>query len=122
MSTGTTPRGFPFPNGDDRVSNGDNMIRALAEKIDAILPASAAGVASMPAAAAGALSTLVIAFPVGRFSAAPSVVMTPINNYGASPVSWHVSAITAANFTANLLRNGAALGAGPALNWVAVAI
>lgn len=121
MTTGLTPKGYPYPNGDDRVSNGDNVIKALAEKIDATVPSGAAGVANMPAAAAGVVSTLVVNFPAGRFTTAPSVVMTPINNYGANPVSWYVTATTAASFTANLLRNGAALGAGPALNWIAVA-
>lgn len=77
MSTDTTPNGFPYPNGDDRVSNGDNMIKALAEAVDARLPARAAArlVAPTPVPANGTVNGT-WTFPVGRFTVAPIVQMT----------------------------------------------
>ena len=39
MSTGSTPRlGLVYPNGDDPVSNGDNLIKGIAEKLDPLVP------------------------------------------------------------------------------------
>jgi len=35
--SGTTTRGLPYPTGDDKVAEGDNAIRALAESIDALI-------------------------------------------------------------------------------------
>lgn len=34
MSTGTTTKGLPYPNGDDPVSQGDDRIKALAQALD----------------------------------------------------------------------------------------
>lgn len=70
----TTARGYPYPLGTDRVADGDDSIRALAEKVDTALGAMAAGTASINHVSTGFASTT-ITFPVGRFTAPPTSVL-----------------------------------------------
>ena len=40
----TTPNGYPWPNGTEPVRDGDNAIKALAEKVDPRLPLGMTGI------------------------------------------------------------------------------
>ncbi len=70
-----TAKGYPYPVGTDRVMDGDDAIKALATAVDTISGASASGIVNVvlnnQATAAAAVT-----FPVGRFTAIPSVVAT----------------------------------------------
>ena len=73
----TTPRGYPYPLGSDRVMDGDDSIHDLATAIDTRLGAMAAGAGVLPAPGALNVPTsLAITFPAGRFTVAPIVVAT----------------------------------------------
>jgi len=71
----TTAKGFPYPVGTDRVMDGDDAIKALAEKVDTAVGVAAAGsfTSSVPTALNTPVSTAVT-FPAGRFTVAPQVM------------------------------------------------
>lgn len=114
-----TARGFPYPVGTDRVMDGDNAIRALAEKVDTDTGRpTAAGAVSVATAAVNVPVTTLVTFPAGRFTAAPAVSATPVTT---APQVFTVSiggsvTTTSVPITAN--RNTA--GGGVSVNWVAV--
>lgn len=68
---GTTPGGLPYPEGTDRVMDGDDAIRALAEK----LGATAAGQATVVLNNAPS-GSVAVTFPAGRFTSPPVVNAT----------------------------------------------
>jgi hypothetical protein len=72
-----TSNGYPYPLGTDRVMDGDDSIKALAEAADDKAGISAGGKAACPAPPALNTATNVsVTFPAGRFSAPPCVVCT----------------------------------------------
>lgn len=80
MSANTTRANLPYPVGTDRVMDGDDAIRGLAERLDG----SAAGPVSVPYSEAGGTAsfgmtaatnaTVAVTYPAGRFSVSPLVV------------------------------------------------
>lgn len=107
---------MPYPQGTAKVADLGLFLQAIAE----LAPRSAAGIATVPAAASGVLSSLAVVFPVGRFTVAPVVLIIPGGAFAVtSPIYTWPTAVTAAGFTANATRNGAALPA-YACNWIAV--
>jgi hypothetical protein len=99
MATLTTTRlGIPFPDGTERVMDGDNAMGAIATKVDSLGLgfAMAAGITTINmGGTAGA--TLAVTFPVGRFTQPPvgsAVVAAGSANYFAS-----IASVTAAGFT-----------------------
>ena len=75
---GTTPKGYPYPEPNDPVGQGDDVIKALAQAVDDKVGASAAGTATISLAAASA-GSVAVTFPAGRFSAAPAVTASANN-------------------------------------------
>jgi hypothetical protein len=76
-----TTHGYPYPVGTDRVADGDDAIKALAEAIDPRLGFGlAAGSVALPITAASTPVSVSVTFPVGRFSVAPYVVASNISN------------------------------------------
>lgn len=75
--TSTTPSfAIPYPDPTDPVANGDDTIKALAERLDKLLPFRYDQVVTIPSGTAVGVATL----NFGRtYSAAPSVVATPCN-------------------------------------------
>ena len=76
-----TAKGYPYPVGTDRVMDGDNDIRALAEKVDtrAGVMVSGTAVTGVP----GSLNTgvsVAVTFPAGLFTATPAVVVTGLGS------------------------------------------
>ena len=76
MSTATTPKGYIKPNGDDPITNGDNVIATLADQVDANLGRSATGSVVIPITVIGTAGSVVVTFPAGRFTAGPIVTVT----------------------------------------------
>lgn len=75
---GSTAKGFPYPEPTDPVANTDLAIKALAQFLqDNNVKTIHAGSVVIPLAAAAAGSAAV-ALPVGKFSAAPIVLLTVI--------------------------------------------
>lgn len=83
MSANTT-RGWPYPVGTDRVADGDDAIRALAEKADARVGYGACGGSVvLPITAVNTTATVAVTFPVGMFPSNPVVQLT--NNVAGAP-------------------------------------
>lgn len=75
MTTLTTPKlAIPYPDGAERVMDGDNAMGAIATKIDGLgLPfAIAAGVVAITLSNAAG-GSIAVTFPVGRFTSNPVV-------------------------------------------------
>lgn len=77
MSPGATSHGYPYPLGTDRVADGDEAIRDLAQAIDTKLGVVAGGTVTIPIVAAGTNYNVVVTYPAGRFVDVPSVFVTP---------------------------------------------
>lgn len=93
-----TPKGWPYPIGTDRVADGDDAMRAIAEKADAVVPmAQAAGFVAVNVAAS-VQGTAAVTFPVGRFTQSPIVVVSCSSHstYLAAGTSAAVGGFTAA--------------------------
>lgn len=73
-----TTNGYPYPVGTDRVMDGDDAIKALAQAADTKAGVMAAGSAVVTIANGASFGTLAVTFPAGRFSAVP-VVVSDIN-------------------------------------------
>lgn len=115
-----TASGYPYPTGTDRVMDGDDAIKALAEAVEARLRVSAAGLVVVNVNAAINGSTAVT-FPVGRFSAAPAVAATvhtsPGNYYAGT------TAVTATGTTVFAThRDGTSGTIAINASWIATAV
>lgn len=79
MSPSTTPHGYPYPLGTDRLTDGDESIRDLALAVDGRLGVIAGGTVNVPIVAAGNAVTVAVTYPAGRFTALPSLSVTPLS-------------------------------------------
>lgn len=75
----TTRLGLPYPDGNDRLRDGDNRIGDLARKLDDLnqvgIPfAMAAGVATVAVGGSVEFASVAVTFPSGRFTHPPVVV------------------------------------------------
>lgn len=117
-----TAKGYPYPLGTDRLMDGDDAIKALAEAIDARIGVVAAGSVSVPVSSGSATGTVAVTFPVGRFTAVPLVTGT----YQGSNIAWSLvnyTGVTTSGFTAGVShRDGTASGTSTAFtqSWHAI--
>jgi hypothetical protein len=73
---GVTAKGLPYPESSDPVYQGADAIKALAQKLDAMVPAAmAAGANTVTYGAAASSASVVVTFPAGRFTQPPLVAM-----------------------------------------------
>lgn len=106
----TTPKGFPYPLGTDRVMDGDDAIRNLATAVDGSVGAHAAGTVSITTPSADTGATTAVTFPVGRFTTAPRVFMQQTSGLPQSNAQYstfYPGGITTAGFTASSRRYNA---------------
>lgn len=96
MPSQTPVFALPYPLGTDPVADGDDAIKALAERIEALHVASRQ-VATSAFFPVGTTSQ-VVTFPAGRFSAAPAVVATPTAGANVAMVT-NVGGVTATGCT-----------------------
>src|SRR5262245_3746001 len=118
--TATTPKGFPYPLGTDRVMDGDDAIKALATAVDTKLGLAASGTATVNTVG-GQTVSVPITFPAGLFTAPPNVTATiGFSGFGTMTVVMApaVTAITATGFTLSLARTGTGSGGVPVC-WIA---
>lgn len=76
----TTPKGYPYPVGTDRVRDGDDVIHALADKLDATVPYAMAAGSTAIAVTNAPSGTTTVTFPAGRFTQPPLVVATVVGS------------------------------------------
>lgn len=118
----TTPKGYPYPLGTDRVMDGDDAIHSLATAVETLAGVACAGNATLPAPSAiNVPTTLAVTFPVGRFTAVPWVIGSP---QGGSPQAFAPMS-TAAVTTAGVTLYGARVSGSMAtivMSWLAIQI
>src|SRR5262245_8593149 len=92
----TTTKGFPYPVGTDRVMDGDDAIKALAEAVDSKIGVLAAGTATIPITTANSTATVTITFSP-PLPSAPRAVLMSIGNMvnGPGAISMWTSTTTA---------------------------
>ena len=117
----TTAKGYPYPLGTDRLNDGDDAIKALAQFTETQAGQGAAGIVSVPVASGAAVGSAAVTFPVGRFSSAP-VVQTTINAANTGWLPWGVYNLTTSGCTVQVAhRDGTASGSNTSFNvmWLA---
>ena len=77
----TTAHGYPYPLGTDRVMDGDNVMQALAEKVEARLRGGTWSGYYVITAATNARGSVNVTFPVGTFTAVPNVTANCLNEF-----------------------------------------
>lgn len=121
MGTLTTPKfAIPWPDGTERVMDGDNAMGAIANKVDGlgIAFAHAAGTVSIVATTVASASAAVT-FPVGRFTQVPLVLVSIATN----TANWFCASApaTTAGFTAWILQRDGTTATGTVpVNWHAL--
>lgn len=103
----TTTLGFPYPTPGDKLEQGDDIIKALAQYLNDKVGLVKSGQDSITPSAANTTTSKVIVFPVAFPAGAPlpAVVVTP-NGTVAAPgtLSMWVSAVALDRFTVNVQR------------------
>jgi hypothetical protein len=97
----TTPKGYPYPVGTDLVKDGDNAIQSLATVVDTQLPARVWVGFTQVNVSGTSSATIVVTFPVGRFTQTPRVFATVA---GTSVWFPYVMAVTATSVTVGCRR------------------
>lgn len=112
----TTTLGYPYPVGTDRLMDGDDAIKALAEKVDSSLGVTAAGTTNV-STTNSATGTTVVTLPAGRFATGPRIACNIRDSttfiIGTGPVS-------ASSFTVTIRHyQGTLTTATVAVEWIA---
>lgn len=117
---GATAKGYPYPDPADPVANTDLAIKALAAFLEANgFKAMHAGTQVVNFAASTTANTGTVAFPVGKFTATPTIVA--VCGTGTTQYLAVVTGVTAASFTATARRIDATnVTAAVNIFWVAV--
>jgi hypothetical protein len=79
-----TTKGYPYPVGTDRLMDGDDAIKALAEAVNTKAGTLTAGILTVPVTVNGTNYQVAVTFPVGRFVNPPRVVCSTV---GTSPAN-----------------------------------
>lgn len=106
-----TAKGWPYPIGTDRVADGDNAIKAVADRLELRLGSGiAAGSVSIPCPTVGTAGTVTVTFPAGYFTVAPYVLTNAVSGVGAQQLQSAIASfVTVTGFTAAACRtNGTA--------------
>lgn len=112
--TSTTAKGYPYPNGNDPVRNGENAMEALARAVDK--RQSVAGTTAAAALNAAASATVAVTFPVGSFTVAPIVVASATT----ARVTCGPGLATASGFSCGVGNWSPANAGAYSLQWAAV--
>src|SRR4029453_9056692 len=107
----TTPKGYPYPVGTDRVMDGDNVMQSMAEKVDTALACTASGRTTVvTTGAAPSNGSTAVTFPAGRFNTTPKVVMSQASQLPAAAAEFstpYATGVSATGFTLNVRRHDA---------------
>lgn len=106
-----TAHGYPYPVGTDRVMDGDDAIKALADKVEANVKGGiVSGAGQILNVPNNGAATLAVTFPVGRFTAAPNVT-AGVDTGAPHLVSGSVTGISATGCTLVGGNRSGAIGA-----------
>jgi hypothetical protein len=114
----TTTGGLPYPVGTDKIVDGDDAIKALAEAVDARVPwRMTANLSTWGVPGANAGVSAALTFPVGRFTQTPIVVVTADST---GYLAGSSGGVTSAGFTGRVFNLTAGVPGGVNLKWIAV--
>lgn len=114
---GTTAHGFRYPLDSDPVQDGAEATRNLANDVDDLVGAIAAGTVTVNVTAS-ATGSAAVTFPAGRFANAPIIVVTSRNG---SYVAATAAGITASGFTASVRHvDNTAATVAVQVTWIAI--
>lgn len=113
-----TPKGYTYPVGTDRVMDGDNSIRTLAEQVDTNLGRAAGGLVTITPSGAGAATPVAVTFPAGRFTVAPYMV----SNMSAGSNTDRQTGVTGVTTTGATITLTSATAAAVPVYWLALQI
>jgi hypothetical protein len=113
-----TAKGYPYPVGTDRVMDGDNVIRSLAEAVDTKLGCAAGGLVTITPSSAGAATAVAVTFPAGRFTVAPWMV----SNMSAGSNTDRQTGVTGVTTTGATITLTSATAAGVPIYWIALQV
>jgi hypothetical protein len=104
-----TAKGYPYPVGTDRLTDGDDAIHDLATAVDTKAGCAASGNVTGNIVTGGTAVSVAVTFPAGRFPATPAVVCGAVNNNAATTATAATvaSGTTAAGCTISVVRAGA---------------
>jgi hypothetical protein len=120
---GTTPKGYPYPEGTDLVVDGDDAIEALATAIDTKLPAAlTSGLADLGNVTGQQTGSKVVTFPVGLFTVAPTAATTGNTSFPSSrgKANSYGSATTSSMTVYGFYDAGTTATAPLVVSWIAV--
>lgn len=117
--TANTAKGYPYPQGTDRVMDGDNAIQALAEAVDTKLGVMAGGTVSVTIVTGNTSVGAAVTFPVGRFTVAPLMLASPTGTQLANNAGASATAITTTGAT---VYGGRTTAGGLTVAWLAFQI
>ena len=114
MPSQTSGKNLPFPLGTDRLADGDDQIRKLAQSVDNMVQA---GIVSVPITAVSTPASVTVNFPVA-YAVAPMVVACLQFGSTVPVLSVAVASITTTSFQINARRESGSA----AINcyWIAV--
>jgi len=105
---GTTASGYPYPLGTEPIAQGDDTIHSLADKIETNLRATAAGTVTITTVA-NTYTTVAVTFPAGRFTVAPTVIVSfTTNAFNSTMLGCAATSITTSGCNVGALRTSAA--------------
>lgn len=113
MPAATSAKGLPYPLGTDRVQDGDDQIRKLAQSVDNMVQA---GSVTVPISTGGTSAQVVVTFPVA-YAVAPIVVSTVKANTASSNANTSVDNQTVSNVAINAVRTSTG---NMTIHWMAV--
>ena len=111
----TTRAGYPYPVGTDRVMDGDDVIHAMADKVDTNLGFGLVGgfiVSGVPTGL-NVQTTVAVTFPAGRFTGATPAVIATYGGGIQAATCWPIvtSGISATGCNLNFAIASGTLGA-----------
>jgi hypothetical protein len=115
----TNSKGYPYPVGTDRVMDGDDAIKALADAVAARLGNIAVGKLSITPPGNDTAGSQAVTFPAGRFSSVPWIVAIPdasAQQAGVIIRCW-ITVPTTTGCTVNVSRSN---GAATQVGWLAI--
>jgi hypothetical protein len=113
----TTPKGYPYPLGTDRVMDGDDSIKALATAVDTKLGVATGGFLTAPdSASQGGVQTTTVTFPVGLFTSPPAVTVAQATT---NPTNIFISAYLSTTTSVSIRTLRTASVAGVPFYWIA---
>lgn len=103
MPGATTKYAVPYPSPGDAISDGDDRIKALAERVDLLLGEQ--GSQAVTVVTGGTAVDVVVAYARTYAPLVPVVMVTPLSSTTPGVLSWNVLTSSSTGFTLRVNRS-----------------